>query len=186
MAEGLLTPEFRVSFPNVFKPAKPMPPATEGKFSVTMLFKKGENIDALKALAENALKAKWGPDATKWPKGWRNPFKDQGEKSYEGYEEGCVFITASANRRPGIVDHKVQDIIDDSQIYPGCYARAYVTAYAYGGPGTTFTPGVAFGLQHIQKLRDGDPLGGRTRPTDVFEPVGGSETGLSADSVFGG
>ncbi|PWG75044.1 hypothetical protein DF186_14750, partial [Enterococcus hirae] len=44
--------------------------------------------------------------------------------------------------------------------------------------------GVAFGLQNVQKLRDGDPLGGRTKPEDDFEPMPGAEEGSTAGNLF--
>ena len=66
------------------------------------------------------------------------------------------------------MDSHVQDIIEEKDFYPGCYARATVRAFAYDQAGNR---GVAFGLQNIQKLADGEPLGGRTKPHDDFEPV---------------
>ncbi|MGN7613065.1 DUF2815 family protein [Magnetococcales bacterium HHB-1] len=164
MADKLMTPEFRVSFPNLFKARKANENA-EPKFSVAMLFKKGENLKALRRMANEAAKEKWG---NKVPKNIRMPFLDQGDHDYEGYEPGAVLIRASSKFQPGVVDAKVQQIIDESEIYPGCYARATVRAYAYDVAGNR---GVAFGLQNLQKLRDGESLGGRTRAEDDFSPV---------------
>lgn len=181
MAENVMTPEFRASFPNLFRPAKQMAGATgDPKYTLTMLFPKGADLAKLKAAAAEAAKEKWGD---KIPKGLRNPFRDQGEKEFEGYEAGAVFITATSKQRPGLVDARVQDIVEERDFYPGCYARATVRAFAYDQAGNR---GVAFGLQNVQKLRDGDPLGGRTRPSDDFEPVESGDAGdaKGAASVF--
>ncbi len=183
--ETVLTPKFRVSFPYVFRPSKPMQAGAEPKYSITMLFPKGADLSALKAAAQAAVVEKWGADKTKWPKNMRNPFRDQGEKEFEGYEEGATFLTATSKQRPGLVDADVKDIIDEHAFYPGCYARASVRAFAYDQAGNR---GVSFGLQNLQKLADGDPLGGRTKPTDDFEPVASEADGkpaVPAAELFG-
>lgn len=171
-----LTPRFRVSFPNVFRPGKAMNAGEEGKYSITALFAKDTDLSVLKKAAKEAAEEKWGTDQSKWPKNLRLPFRDQGEKEFEGYEPGCIFITATSKQRPGLVDAKVQDIIEEKDFYPGCYARATVRAFAYDQKGNR---GVAFGLQNVQKVADGEPLGGRTRATDDFAPVEGAEGGAA-------
>jgi hypothetical protein len=44
--------------------------------------------------------------------------------------------------------------------------------------------GVSFGLLNLQTVADGDPLGGRVRPTDAFKPVEGAAPAESAEDVF--
>ena len=134
MSENVMTPEFRVSYPNLLEPRLN---DLNGKmeYSVVALFKKGEDLSKLKVMAENAVVEKWGADKTKWPKTLRSPFRDQGERESDGYEEGAVFINLKSNQRPGVVDANVQTIIDPSQVYPGCYGRATVRAYAYAQKG---------------------------------------------------
>ena len=184
--ENVMTPRFRVSFPNVFRPGKVMQVGAEPKYNCTMLFEKGADLTALKNAAQAAVVEKWGSDKAKWPKNLRSPFRDQGEKEFEGYVKGAVFINAASKQRPGLVDEKVQDIIEEKDFYPGCYARATVRAFAYDQAGNR---GVSFGLQNIQKLAEGEPLGGRTKPQDDFEPVadesGVGEPAKSAADIFG-
>lgn len=189
---NVTTPNFRASYPQVFKPKKN---DLNGKdeYSVVALFPKGADLNALKAAAEAAVVEKWGKDKSKWPQRLKSPFRDQGEKAKNvdgkmvlpaGYEEGAVFLTLKSTQRPGVVDQNVQNILDESQFYAGCWARATVRAYAYDQKGNQ---GVAFGLQNIQKVRDGDPLGGRTRAEDDFSPVdsGAAEAGTGdATSLF--
>ena len=164
MADTIMTPEFRVSFPAVFKPRSATNDGDAGtpKYGITMLFAKNADLSKLKAAAQAAAKEKWGD---KIPKNLRSPFRDQGEKELEGYVEGCVFITATSLQKPGLVDRNREDIIDETEFYAGCYARATVRAFAYDKKGNK---GVAFGLNNIQKLRDGEPLSGRTRAQDDF------------------
>lgn len=173
---NIMTPQFRVSYPAVFKPNKPMQEGGEAKYSVVMLFESDSDLSLLKKAAAEAVKEKWGDKA---PKNLRSPFRDQGEKDGAGYVEGCIFVSASSKQRPGLIDKANADIIDESEFYAGCWARATVRAYAYDANGNR---GVAFGLQNVQKLRDDDPLGGtRAKAADEFAPV---DTGDSSGAVL--
>lgn len=168
----VMTPEFRASFVHVFRPQDPFQAGGDPKYGLTMLFPKGADLSKVKAAAKAAIVEKWGPDKSKWPSNLRLPFRDQGEKAdkFDGYEEGAIFINATSKMKPGLVDAQVNDIIDETEFYSGCYARATIRAFAYDTKGNR---GVGFGLQNVQKLRDGDPLGGRTRPEDDFSPTEG-------------
>lgn len=186
MTDNVMTPEFRVSYPYVFKPQQPMK-GSEGKdpkYSVVMLFKKGEDLSKLKAAAQAAAVEKWGADQAKWPKNLRVPFRDQGEKESEGYEEGAVFVTATSKAKPGLVDANLNHIIDESEFYAGCYARATVRAFAYDNAGNR---GISFGLQNVQKLRDGESLSGRVKAEDEFQPIASADAPAApaAGSIFG-
>jgi hypothetical protein len=166
MSENIMTPKFRVSFPDVFRPGKADDMGKQ-KYGLTMLFEKDADISALMKAAEQAAVDKWGADKSKWPKNLRNPFRDQGDKEYEGYVPGAIFITAKANQRPGLVNARNEDIIEEHEFYAGCYARATVRAFAYDNK----SKGVAFGLQNIQKLGDGEPFSGRLKACEEFAPV---------------
>jgi ssDNA-binding protein len=185
-APKLITPEFRVSFANVFRPQAPIAGSkadAKPKYGLTMLFGKDADLTALKQAAHAAAVEKFG-DKLKDPnfaKRLRSPFRDQGEKTFEGYVAGCVFINATSSQRPGLVDSQVQLIIEEAQFYSGCYAIASVNAFAYDTAGNV---GVAFGVNNIQKLRDGDPLGGRTRPEDDFKPAAAPAGGNAATGLF--
>lgn len=176
MSENVITPEFRASYVHAFTPQTPMKSTDTPKYSVTMLFPLDADLSALKAEAKRAATEAWGADESKWPVNWRNPFRDQGEKpDSAGYVRGAKFISARSTEKPGLIDARRQPIIDESEFYSGCYARASVRAFAYGGKGTTFAPGISFGLQNIQMTREGERLGSaRTKPEDDFEAVEGA------------
>lgn len=188
--KGVMTPEFRVSFPNVFKPKK-NDLSGEDEYSVQALFSKSTDLSVLKKAAEAAMEKKWGADRKKWPTNFRSPFRlqderaktnDDGKKVFPpGYEEGAVYLNLKTKQRPGVVDKNVQPIIDETEFYPGCYARATISAYAYDAKGNK---GVAFGLGNIQKVRDGEPLGGRMKAEDEFAAIEGATEG-DASTVFG-
>ena len=86
------------------------------------------------------------------------------ERDDEAYK-GHWFINANSNTAPQIVDRTVKPILDRSEVYSGCYARVSLNFYAFNSNGNK---GVACGLGNIQKVRDGEPLGGRTNAADDF------------------
>ncbi len=176
----VMTPRFRVSFPDVFV-ARAMEQGQEPKFAITMLFAKDADLSALKAAAHQAVVDKWGADQAKWPKGLKSPFRDQGDMDYEGYEAGCTFVRATSKQKPGLIGRDNAPL-EPADFYPGCYARATVNAFAYDTKGNK---GVSFGLQNIQKLEDGESLGGRSRPEEDFEPVVAPGGTTTADNLFG-
>ena len=175
------SPKFRASFAWVFKPQPPMEGSTgEPKYGVTMLFdaaaRKTPQFEAMKKLAHAAAKEKFGdklkPDGNGWYHGLRNPFRDGAEKSeLEGYA-GMVFVAATTRMQPGCEDAQLNRIISDEAgpegFYSGCYARATLTAYGYDKAGNK---GVAFGLQNLQKLAEGERFSGRTAAEDDFDSV---------------
>lgn len=175
-----MTPKFRVSYPKVFE-AELNTLSGKKEFSVVALFKKGEDITALKKAAHAAAVKKWGPDQLEWPENMKSPFRDQGERAKKiegkkimppGYEAGAVFLNLKSAQKPGLVNQKVEDIIDETEFYAGCYARATINAYAYDIKGNK---GIAFGLGNLQKVSEGEPFGSRTKAADDFEALEGAE-----------
>ena len=86
------------------------------------------------------------------------------EREDEAYK-GHYFINANSTTAPQIVDNNVQPILDRSEVYSGCYGRVSLNFYAFNSNGNK---GIACGLGNIQKLRDGEPLGGRSSASDDF------------------
>lgn len=162
----VLTPEFRVSFPNVFK-AKSQFAGQPEKYNCVMLFDKKADLKKMQAAITEVLVDNFGADKTKWPKGLRMPFRDGDEKEFAGYA-GCVFVNASSMQKPGLVDQRRNDIISEEEFYAGCYARAQLSVFYYDKAGNK---GVSFGLMNVQKIRDGERFSGRKDAADVFEDV---------------
>ena len=77
-----------------------------------------------------------------------------------------MFINANSSAAPGIVDIDRQPILERSEVYSGVYGRASVTMYAFNSNGNR---GIACGLNNLQKIRDGEPLGSRSRAEDDFD-----------------
>ena len=184
----LITPKFRVSFPQVFVP-KAIDPTQPAKYSIQMLFDKvfenpkdQELWNNMKDALKGAIAAKW-PDAANRPKNIRIPFRDGAEKEgFEGYGADVVFMNASSKDKPGIVDQNKNVITDPSQFYAGCYARATLTVYAYTKVGNN---GISFGLQNLQFMGNGNPFAGRKKASEDFDIIEGVDEiaeGIMGDS----
>ena len=78
---------------------------------------------------------------------------------------GCYFVNANSASAPGIVDADRQEIIDRSEVYSGVYGRASINFYAFNSNGNK---GIACGLNNLQKIRDGEPLGGKASAESDF------------------
>lgn len=75
------------------------------------------------------------------------------------------FINANSATAPGIVDADRNPILERSEVYSGVYGRASISLYAFNSNGNK---GIACGLNNLQKISDGEPLGGRARAEDDF------------------
>lgn len=175
----VITGECRLSYVHVFEPYS-RNPKQDAKYSVMLLIPKSDKKTYKKLMEAQAAAIENGKDRAfngKPPKNPKSIIKDgDGEHPETGdpyaennpEREGHWFMTVSAATKPGVVDQQVNEILDSSEIYSGCYARASINAFAYNQEGNR---GVSFGLNHIQKLRDGDFLGGRSRAEDDFDAV---------------
>ncbi len=141
------------------------------KYSVSAIVSKSDTktVEAIKAAIEQAKK----DSATKWggkiPGNLKTPLRDGDiERPDDEAYKGCYFFNANSRQAPQVVDGKVQPILDQSEVYSGCYGRISVTFYGYNSNGNR---GIAAGLGNIQKLKDGEPLGGRAKATDDFSTV---------------
>lgn len=141
----------------------------EPKYSVSAIIDKKDTktINAIKAAIEQAKKdsvSKWGG---KVPGNLHLPLRDGDiDRPDDEAYAGCYFFNANSRQAPQVVDTKVQPILDQSEVYSGCYGKISVTFYGYNANGNR---GIAAGLGNIQKLKDGESLGGRSNAADDFQ-----------------
>lgn len=179
---SIITPKFRVSYANVFE-ARLNDMSGKMEYSLVALFPKNADLTQLKKAIHKTMLEKHGADKTKWPKKWKNPLRDQGEKADEetgkmpeGLVKGAFFLNLKSKIRPGVVDGDLNKIIDETEFYSGCYAMASVNPFYYDQKGNK---GVSFGLVNVQKVDDGEPLSGRTTPEQDFKPIERGEDDIS-------
>ena len=139
------------------------------KYSVSVLIPKNDKatIDAINVAIDAAIEegiAKFGgkkPNKAAIKLPLRDGDVEREDEAYKGH----YFVNANSNTAPQIVDRVVKPILDRSEVYSGCYARVSLNFYAFNSNGNK---GVACGLGNIQKVRDGEPLDGRTNAADDF------------------
>ena len=163
----VVTGVVRLSYEHVWEPASVN--GSNPKYSVSLIIPKSDTktIAAINQAIDNAIRdgaAKFGGKIP--PKGaLKLPLRDGGtEREDEAYRD-AYFINANSTTAPQIVDRSVQPILDRSEVYSGCYARVSINFYAFNSNGNR---GIACGLGNIQKVRDGEPLGGKTSAADDF------------------
>lgn len=177
----IITPMFRASFPHVFTQG-----SYDGKssFSCAMIFDEAAQataeFKAMKAAASKVAREKWGDNI---PGNLRTPFRKGEEKAHlGGYEAGQIFTTARTNTQPEVLDRSRRILTSAKDFYPGCFARAFVHAFAYDNKGK----GVSFGLDGIQKLQDGEPLGAGGSVADLYDELPPEEGGAAAPAASAG
>ncbi len=167
----VVTGECRFSYANLWEP-KAMDENSKPKYSVSLIIPKSdtktiEKINAAIQAAYEEGKGKFGNGKTVPPlTSLKTPLRDGDidRPDDEAYAD-CYFINANSIIAPGIVDANRQAIFEHSEVYSGIYGRASINFYAFK---TNTAKGIACGLQNVQKLRDGDPLGGHSRAEDDF------------------
>lgn len=160
----------RLSYCNLFE-AKSINDS-EPKYSVSLIIPKSDKKTiakieaAIKAAAQAGASSKFGG---KIPTNLKSPLRDgDTDREDDPAYEGSYFINANSKNAPQVVDRALNKIIDQTEVYSGCYGNVSVNFYAYNEAGNK---GVAAGLGNVQKVRDGEPLGGRTRAEDDFEAL---------------
>jgi hypothetical protein len=143
------------------------------KFSVSLIIPKSDKktIEVIKKAIQAAYKegeAKLKGNSRSVPplESIKTPLRDgDTERPDDEAYANSYFLNANSTTQPGIVDANVQPILTRSEVYSGVYGRASINFYAFNSNGNR---GIACGLNNLQKIRDGEPLGSRTSAEDDF------------------
>ena len=172
----VVTGKVRFSFVNVFE-AKAFGEGQEPKYSVMLLIPKSDigTVNRIKAAidaaAQKGLSTKFGG---RLPAILKTTFKDADkDMDQDGmifadkwdYTAGHYIINVSTKVQPQIVDANLNPIINPIELYSGCYGRASINFFAYNNNGNK---GISAGLNNLQKLEDGEPLGSMTTAEQDF------------------
>ena len=161
----------RWSYANVWQ-AKSINGGTP-KFSVSLIIPKNDTktVTAVKnatqaAYEEGQSKLKGNSKSVPALTAIKTPLRDgDAERPDDEAYKDSYFINANSATAPGIVDAARNPIIEHSEVYSGVYGRASINFYAFNSNGNK---GIACGLNNLQKISDGEPLGGKTRAEDDF------------------
>ena len=155
----IITGKVRFSYVNIFKARAGFNGGDE-KYSISLLIPKTDKatIAKIQAAVEEAIQdgisSKWGG---KKPVNLKLPLRDGDTERDTPEYAGMYFVNANSNQKPGIVDRDLMEILDPDEVYSGCYGRASLNFYPYSVNGNK---GVGVGLNNIQKLGEGERLGG--------------------------
>ena len=162
----IVTGKVRFSYAHVFTPQASQEGGTP-KYSVSIIIPKSdkETVEKINKAIEQAKeenKAVWGGTV---PKGLKGGLRDGDEEKDDPAYANSYFINANSSQKPGVVDADLNAIIDASEFYSGCFGRASISFFAYNSNGSK---GVGCGLNNVQKLEDGEKLGGASSASDDF------------------
>jgi hypothetical protein len=162
----VVTGKVRFSYAHVFTPQASQEGGTP-KYSVSIIIPKSdkETIEKINKAIEQAKeenKAVWGGTV---PKGLKGGLRDGDEEKDDPAYANSYFINANSSQKPGVVDADLNAILDQSEFYSGCLGRASISFFAYNSNGSK---GVGCGLNNVQKLEDGEKLGGASSASDDF------------------
>jgi len=166
----LTGPRTRFSYCHVWEPKSVN--GGDPKYSMSVLIPKDdtETVEKIRSAIELAYREGEAKLKGKGPlpplSALKTPLRDgdldrPGDPAYAG----CWFLNANAEKAPGIVDAHAKPILDRSEVYSGCYGRVSLTFFAFNTNGNR---GIACGLNNIQKLRDGESLGGQMSAEEEF------------------
>lgn len=143
------------------------------KYSVSLIIPKEDEITVnkvnaaiLAAYEEGQAKLKGNGKSVPPLSAIKNPLRDGDiERPDDKAYAGAYFVNANSTTAPDVVDANKQPIIERSEVYSGVYGRASISFYAFNVNGNK---GIACGLNHLQKIRDGEPLGGKASAASDF------------------
>jgi hypothetical protein len=161
----------RWSYANIWEP-KSINGGTP-KYSVSLIIPKSDTKTIAKiqaaieaAYKEGEAKLKGSGKAVPALSVLKTPLRDgDAERPDDKAYRNSYFVNANATSAPGIVDADLNPILTRSEVYSGVYGRASITFYAFNSSGNK---GIACGLNNLQKIRDGEPLGGKASAESDF------------------
>ena len=172
----MITPEFRVGFPNLLEAKGSQLYPDSVSYNLVMIFDESTDLTELEEMIEQAIQSKF-PGGKGRPAYIPSPIREGKPVSksnpdgydlckYPQYKDKFV-IRASrsvSQGAPGVVDAQLKPIIDPKDIYSGMYGRARIEAYWNKNQKR-----VSLGLVNFQKTRDGERIGRATpKPEDDF------------------
>ncbi len=166
----VVTGKVRLSYAHVWDPVSIND--SKPKYSVSLIIPKGdkETVKKINAAVDAAIEEGIAKFGGKKPNkaALKLPLRDGDTERDDEVYKNAYFVNANSTTAPQIVDRAVNPILDREEVYSGCYARVSINFYAYN---TNGNKGIACGLGNIQKIADGEPLGGRSNAKDDFNSL---------------
>lgn len=179
----IYTPIARLRFAALDKPRAVMGDASKLRYQATLLFDTREaDVTEIVRLSEEMALKTFGANWNKI-KEFHLPLKDGSQKGkvdektgefriLSGYGEGIWYIDSKSQFVPKLFDRN-RTPVDATSFYDGCYVRAIGNLFSYqpskNNPASK--RGIGFGLQGLQFVRDGEPLGSMSVDPDELDDL---------------
>ena len=172
----VITGKVRLSYANIFEPKSIN--GSDPKYSVSLIIPKDDKqqVEVIKKAIANAIeadKSKLANKAGKVPANLKAPLRDGDiDRPDDEVYENCYFINANSTKAPAVVSTEKDRTtgkaitLGEDDVYSGCYARVSINFYGFNTNGNV---GIACGLGNIQKVEDGERLGGGSSAEEDFE-----------------
>lgn len=162
----------RWSYANVWEPRASAEGATP-KYSISLIIPKTDTVTIAKinaaieaAYNEGQFKLRGNGKTVPPLASLKTPLRDGDvERPDDPAYKNAYFVNANGTQAPEIVDAACNPILVHSEVYSGVYGRASISFYAYSSNGSR---GIACGLNNLQKIRDGEPLGSKSTAESDF------------------
>jgi hypothetical protein len=177
-ATSVTTGQVRLSYVHLFQPHASQP-GQEPKFSTTILIPKSDVTTmqrihaAIQSAIQKGVSGVWGGARPPQPKTplWDGDGVRQNGEPFGPEAKGHWVLTASSKQQQAVVDANMNPIINQTEVYSGMYGRVNLNFFPFSNSGNR---GIGAGLGPVQKLADGEPLGGRISAEQAFGGNGGS------------
>lgn len=172
----VITGMVRLSYANIFEPKSIN--GSEPKYSVSLIIPKDDDqqIKVIQQAINNAIQAgktKLADKNGRIPANLKTPLRDGDvDRPDDEAYENSYFLNANSTVAPAVVGLEKDAVsgkairLDETEVYSGCYARVSINFYAFN---TNGNKGIACGLGNIQKVMDGERLGGGSTAEEDFE-----------------
>ncbi|WP_333638545.1 DUF2815 family protein [Tissierella praeacuta] len=172
----VITGKVRLSYANIFEPKSIN--GSEPKYSVSLIIPKDDTqmVKVIEEAIQNTIerdKTKLANKSGKVPANLKTPLRDGDiDRPDDEVYEGCYFINANSTKAPAVVSTEKDRTtgkaitLGEDEVYSGCYARVSINFYGFNTNGNV---GIACGLGNVQKVEDGERLGGGSSAEEDFE-----------------
>ena len=83
-----------------------------------------------------------------------------------------MFVNCSSDDPPGVVGPDAKPLMNQADIYAGCWVRADINPFPYKKKGNS---GIGWGLNNVMLISEGERLDGRQKAEDAFEGYAGGD-----------
>ena len=156
----IISPVVRIAFPHFFKKQEF---GESSKYRGCAIYNPEEATaqdkqqwKALLAELNRVSLEAFGTPYKELPKKVGRPIWDGADKAeLDGFEAGQRCFNMSTDRPPAVVDID-RNLLDEGDMYGGCYVRIALNVYSYDNK---YGKGISIGLGNVQKIKDGEPFG---------------------------